>query len=96
MRELTDDDSRTLSEATNGYVYAIHAPDVRRVKIGWSMKPRRRLLADIRPLSPVPLILIGITPGSKLEEAYWHQTCSSFRIRYEWFDDAAIDLLNFI
>lgn len=85
-----------LKEGGSGYVYAVHAPAVRMVKIGWSMKPRRRLLQDIRPLCPVPLVLIGITPGSKGAESYWHQLCSDLRVRNEWFQDTAIDRLNFI
>ena len=67
-----------------GQVYFLHAPDVRRIKIGRSIDIERRL-SEIRLLSPVMLYLLGAVPGGASVETAYHREWSHLRQHGEWF-----------
>lgn len=71
-------------------VYIIGSDEARRVKIGRSVRPDKRL-ADIQRMSPVALrILWHIDGGSELEAAL-HRRFKPFRAHGEWFDFGDLD-----
>ena len=65
-----------------GYIYAIRAGD--RVKIGYSAEPAVRF-NKIKADSPLPVRLMGVTPGDLTAEAALHQRFVEYRIHGEWF-----------
>lgn len=65
-------------------VYFVLAPSVDLVKIGVSNDPFRRL-HTMKPLSPVPLELIGCIEGGAKREAELHEELALYRERDEWF-----------
>ncbi len=85
-----------LAEGGDGYVYAIHAPELKLVRIGWSRKPSRRLLSDLRPSSPARLDLLGVTPGAEVDETHWQTVCADLRVRGHWFREEAVHRLSWL
>lgn len=75
-------------------IYFLHAPAVNLVKIGRSIDPERRF-AELRLLSPVDLVVIGMIAGDAPEEAKLHQRFAALHSHGEWFH-ATTDLRDFI
>ena len=73
-----------LADATTSYVYFIEAVGLDRIKIGKSQNPDNRL-ATLQTGSPVPLKLLGKTPGGLSLEGKLHSEFSNSQIDREWF-----------
>lgn len=67
-------------------IYFLAAPQVGRVKIGYSDAPERRI-QEIRLMCPVPVELIAVVGGSYKDEAALHRRFADLRRHGEWFDD---------
>lgn len=83
---------RTRPAAGVDYIYFVHAPLSRRIKIGRAADPYRRLQI-LQVGSPEELVMLGwlrTTPGSKLERNI-HGLFKRHRTRGEWFE--ACDLI---
>lgn len=65
-------------------VYFVHAPSVNLLKIGRSADPDRRF-HELRLLSPVPLVVIGVVNGGSSVEAEFHKRFDHLRSHGEWF-----------
>lgn len=77
-------------EAGAEVVYFIHAPEVRRVKIGYSTDVEKRLIG-LQTSSPCALRLIKIIPGGKDLEQRLHYRFRAHHVDGEWFDDVVLD-----
>lgn len=66
-------------------VYFIQCTATRRVKIGVSRHPEKRL-RDLQVGAPADLVLLGTIPGSTAEEADLHRRLAKSAVRGEWFD----------
>lgn len=66
------------------YVYAVLAQESRRIKIGVTNDPNRRL-ASLQTGSPERLELIGAAPGDRFTEARLHAELQHDRLLGEWF-----------
>jgi hypothetical protein len=75
-------------------IYFMEAVGLKRIKIGSTRNPARRLTA-IRGHSPVDVKLIATAPGSRAEEIGLHQRFLHLNARYEWFR-ADPELLDYI
>lgn len=69
----------------NSYIYFVLAPEVNRIKIGFSVKPNERYKA-LKTSSPVKLILLGFINGTQQEEKMLHEKFSKYRFNLEWFE----------
>jgi len=78
------------AEPGDDWIYFIHAPEVRRVKIGFSTDPESRL-ASLQVGSPVELRLIKLIRGNRNEEARLHFRFRDKRLDGEWFDESVLD-----
>lgn len=78
------------ADSGGDWVYVIHAPEVRRVKIGYTTDPAQRL-ATLRTGSPVRLQIVKLIRGDKNEEARLHFRFRDKRLDGEWFDDSILD-----
>lgn len=78
-----------------GYVYFVHAPEVSRIKIGWSAEHPDVRLAALRTGSPVVLERMGFLRGKSSLENQMHARFRKHRLQREWFH-AGPDLLEFI
>lgn len=82
------------TRSTEGHVYFLHAPEVGRVKIGFTIGLESRL-NELRLGSPVKLHLLKTIRCTLAVEiallAVWHR----YRLHGEWFE-AAPALLRFI
>jgi hypothetical protein len=65
-------------------VYFITAREVGRVKIGYSNKPRSRVLW-LSANSPVEVALEAVIDGGIMEEGDLHQRFAEHRVKGEWF-----------
>lgn len=74
------------------YIYAIHAPEVKKVKIGISSDPCGRL-RDLQNACPVELVLVGCREGTPEEEKRIRAKHKRLRVR-EWFEDSILDYLK--
>lgn len=72
-----------LGEAPS-YVYFVQAVESKRVKIGLTANPAKRL-ACLRTSSPEKLNLLLAVPGSKADEVRLHVSNASTRVSGEWF-----------
>lgn len=70
-------------------VYFIAALELDRVKIGYSLNPKARLV-DLQMGAPVELTLLKSTPGGAAEERSLHERFSAHRTRGEWFKLSSI------
>lgn len=77
-----------------GFVYFIHAPEINRVKIGFSTNLKERISA-LSMASPTELILMGSVHGTYADEAALHRRFSALRHHREWFNGAAT-LISYI
>jgi hypothetical protein len=80
---------------TYGWVYFIHAPEVGRIKIGYTDGQPLARLRDLNCGSPVALVGLGIVAGTYAGERELHERFAGLRRRLEWFE-AAPALLRFI
>jgi len=90
MLLLPGDQEYTTDES---YTYFLQAGDGGPIKIGST----RNLLVRLRSLtmmSPVPLKLLGIMKGGKVEE-FCHARLAAFRVHGEWFVQSEV-VLDFI
>ena len=72
------------------YVYFIHAPDLGRVKIGYTSDPDSRL-SSMQTGSPCQLVLARLERGNRDLERRLHHRFREKRIHGEWFDDSVLD-----
>lgn len=72
-------------EQDTGYIYFLAAPGTGKVKIGWAVNPKHRL-ACLQTGSPVPLEMLRIMPGVRLDEGRLHARFASARTTGEWFN----------
>lgn len=69
-----------------GWIYFIHAPEVRRTKIGWSADDPMGRLLQLQTGSPVELVLSGVLPGLQSTEGCVQRGVGSTqRAIREWF-----------
>lgn len=66
------------------FVYFVQATESRRIKIGFTARLGKRLLA-ISTYCPEPVQVIGIMHGTIQDELALHERFKSCRIRGEWF-----------
>lgn len=69
---------------SDGWVYFAQAEGSDRVKIGWALDPKLRLVT-LQTGCPAPLKLLAITPGDRCIEAEYHREFAHLRIVGEWF-----------
>jgi hypothetical protein len=67
-----------------GFVYFILNSEVRAVKIGWALKPRKRL-SELQVSSPYKLSLEAAVAGSMEDERALHRALSRHKMSGEWF-----------
>ncbi|MFD4547240.1 GIY-YIG nuclease family protein [Streptomyces sp. NPDC058466] len=65
-------------------VYVLGTPDSHTVKIGRTVNIDKRF-ADIRTMSPVPLVILWTHPGNHELEAHLHRHFAEYRSHGEWF-----------
>ena len=71
---------------TEGYVYLIAHHERRRVKIGHSHNPLRRL-KQVQNGCPDCLSLVDYVPGGRALETAFHRQFADRRVMGEWFRD---------
>ena len=71
-------------QATEAWVYFIHAPRLRLIKIGYSTNPDARLRA-LRVGVPVDMRIIGKVRGGLITEKVYHEKFKHLRVGGEWF-----------
>ena len=77
-------------DRTNRRVYFLHAPELRRVKIGFSTNPHVRSIKvrhDDRLPHEITLIVFGSLDGGRVLERLMHERFAAHRVSGEWFDD---------
>lgn len=81
---------------TKGYVYFVQAVDNGPVKIGWTKDHPDRRLKEIRMLSPVRVVPLGVIRWySRWREGSAHLRFGAFRLHGEWFEPSP-ELLDYI
>ena len=78
---------------TSRKVYFLHAPELRRVKIGYSADPQKRsreVRSEFRLPSEITLTVVGTLDGGPLIERLMHGRFAAHRVSGEWFDDAIL------
>ena len=75
-------------------VYFVQAGEAGPIKIGFARDVYRRL-NKLRSDSPLPLVLLAMTPGDQLYERELHERFHAHRQHREWFGPAP-ELLDFI
>jgi hypothetical protein len=81
-------------QPAEGFIYVMECGGY--YKVGWSAVPRIRL-SCIQTGNPFPVTLVGVTEGSQLNEAEWHEALKGKRVRGEWFaltDEDVSHILN--
>ncbi len=76
-------------------IYFIHAPELDRVKIGFTDGTAESRLKTLQTGSPVELVLLGSIEGDMAAENALHLRFASDHIRLEWFQMSS-DLQGFI
>lgn len=71
-------------QSANSYVYFIHAPSVKRMKIGYAVSPDVRFV-EINVGSPVPLVKFALMCGPQSMEGELHRKFAKHRKKGEWF-----------
>jgi hypothetical protein len=79
---------------TDGIVYFLHAPSVKRLKIGFTTDLKHRL-REHTLASPVPLVLVRQVRASFRVEHILHALFDCYRTHGEWYV-AHKDLLKFV
>src|SRR5689334_20787571 len=70
-----------------GWVYFIHAPEVSRTKVGWTINNPQHRMAELQTGSPCELFLDGVIPGRSGDEAKFHGLFKNHNVAGEWFGD---------
>lgn len=78
-----------------GFVYFVQAPINGFIKIGHTAHHPDRRLESLRSGSPVPLVPLGVMPGSQKTESRLHIRFHHLRSHSEWFSPDP-DLLAYI
>lgn len=78
-----------------GYVYFVQAEANGLIKIGTTSNHPDKRLAELRTVSPVPLIPLGIVAGNERVERAMHLRFAHHRAHGEWFRPGQ-DLLDFV
>lgn len=79
---------RQRASERTGTIYALYAPEVRRVKIGYTSQMETRIKA-YHTHSPARLLEIAVIEGTRSEERMLHEELSRFEVDLparEWFD----------
>src|SRR5262245_20660403 len=74
-----------------GYVYAIRAVTIGRIKIGYSADPEVRL-CNMQVGSPDVLEIIATWPGTEEQERKLHKHLNQWRLHGEWFEASEVVL----
>jgi hypothetical protein len=77
------------SATWDGYVYFFQGDTTRRIKIGFSQNPTRRL-EEIRSGASERIRLLGSVPGTTGDEAALHRTNATVHVLNEWFAEDAL------
>lgn len=85
---------RPLEPERPGFVYFVHAKISKRIKIGWSADPDKRIGTFLTGC-PEPLEYLGSIPGHISDERGWHDRFAADRAHREWFN-ATPELLAYI
>lgn len=91
------DESQPSKSRCGSFVYFLHAPELRRVKIGWSRDPGRRaqrLRCVNRELAPFKTQLLATIDGGHIVERCLHRRFSDHHVSGEWFDDVILPQLR--
>lgn len=75
---------RAAAELRTHEVYFLYSCN--RIKIGTSRRHNRRVVYEIAPYCPAPLIVLGTIPGGQIIESQTHQRFSEAWAFAEWFD----------
>jgi hypothetical protein len=70
-----------------GYIYAIRAVTINRIKIGYSTDPEVRL-CTMQVGSPDILEIIATWPGTEQDERRLHRHLHQWRIHGDWFESS--------
>jgi len=65
-------------------VYFIYAPEIERVKIGFSGNALKRF-EQVKHWVPVSIVLLGTVDGPRFLETQLHQLCADHQANGEWF-----------
>jgi hypothetical protein len=74
-------------ELRQGYVYFFQGDTTRRIKIGFSSAPERRLAKEIRKGASERMRLLGFVAGTTQDEAKLHRTNAGSHVLDEWFTE---------
>lgn len=85
---------RLPKKPREGFVYFLLAPDIGRLKIGFSIDPSNRV-GDLSTCSPVKLELLKTVKASSDLEQLLHHLLKKKKVHGEWFE-ATPGLLAFI
>ena len=72
------------SDSTPGFIYALEAIGLNRVKIGWAKSVRQRL-RKIAAIIPVETRLVAARAGTRADEAAIHRDLDRWNVKHEWF-----------
>ena len=86
MPEMVDPfEERVARGSEIGFVYFVQQGTQGSIKIGWAKNPERRLKA-LQTSHPCELRIIGIIPGTRVEERALHAHFARARLKGEWFN----------
>lgn len=69
-----------------GTIYYIACMETNRVKIGYTKSRPENRLDSFRTGCPTPIQLMCAHPGTKKDEAHFHELFAHLRLRGEWFE----------
>lgn len=67
-----------------GAIYFVYAPEVDRMKIGYTQSVRSRF-KGLQSASPVKLVLVAVAHGTRADEANLHKEFDEYRTHGEWY-----------
>lgn len=80
--------------STRGYIYFLHAKEVRRIKIGFTTNLNARL-RELKMGSPTELILFNYVRGTFHLEQVLLGVFAKYRLHGEWFESSE-DIIKFV
>lgn len=69
-----------------GFIYFVLAPDVNRIKIGFTQKNNPLRLRALKGQSPIDIKLLYVMEGTRLIESELHNNFRAYHHHGEWFD----------
>lgn len=69
-----------------GYIYLLLAPDVRKIKVGFSKNHPQKRVSDLSTMNASKIELIAFFEGHHRDETHIHRELDEFRSHGEWFD----------